>query len=111
MSRPDKCIWCGLHDVRNIDGEVYFACGSSCYDISGVWEQSTGCAEILELRKRVAAAVEASKAVPRYAMEADSHLAVLPLPDRQGDWVCCEDIDAVRDILQGNSPEISEGSP
>ena len=55
------CKWCGLHEIRDREGEVYFACGSSCYDISGVWEQSTGCVEILDLRQRIADAIDSEQ--------------------------------------------------
>lgn len=102
------CEFCGLHDISNMDGAVYYACGSSRYDISGVWEQSTGCAEILELRKRIAAAVEAIEAITRNGIDAEDDALIIE-EIQCGEWVWWEDLDVVTDILQGNSPEILEG--
>ena len=138
MSR-NACIWCGLHEIRDMEGEVYFACGSSCYSVSGVWEQSTGCGEILDLRQRIAddeQTIEILKAREANTVEAlrghiedlrqriADALAALQAIERHeagsdlgfekisehGEWVLFEDLQLVVDILAGNSPEESEGT-
>ena len=136
MSR-NACIWCGLHEIRDMEGEVYFACGSSCYSVSGVWEQSTGCGEILDLRQRIAddeQTIEILKAREANTVEAlrgyiedlqrriADALAELTAIERHeagsdvgfeqiskhGEWVLFEDLRPVQDILTGNSPKESE---
>lgn len=101
------CKWCGLHEIRDLEGEVYFACGSSCYSSSGVWEQSTGCVEILDLRKRNADALAALTAIDRH--EAGSDLG-FEITSDHGEWVLFDDLQPVRDILEGNSPTNLESS-
>jgi hypothetical protein len=96
-----------LHEIRDLEGEVYFACGSSCYSISGVWEQSTGCGEILDLQRRLAEALAALTAIERH--EAGSDLGFEIVSDH-GEWVLFEDLRPVVDILEGNSPTNLEGS-
>jgi hypothetical protein len=100
MSGPDKCEWCGLHEISDLEGVVYFACGSSWCDISGVWEQSTGCGEILDLRQRIADAVGKAQRAIRFGLAANSSIRC----------VFAGDMDRVVDILQGNSPEIPDSS-
>lgn len=94
------CKFCGLHDISNMDGAVYYACGSSCYDISGAWEQSLGCVEILDLRNRIAEAIDKSQRAIRFGLERDSTIRCM----------FANDMDRVIAILEGNSPKNLEGS-
>lgn len=94
MSGPDKCKWCGLHDISDLEWVVYFACGSSCCDASGVWEQSTGCVEILDLRQRIEDAIDAAQKAIRFYHSNSSIQCVF-----------ARDMDRVVEILEGKESQ------
>lgn len=104
----DKCKWCGLSEVDDGTLDTVFACGSSwrCQDM---WFQSTGCEEVVELRKRVATAIAAIEAITTYRLEKDDHGAWLKGAS-DGIWMDRLEVENVKKILQGNNPEIPEGS-
>ena len=109
MSRPDKCKWCGSHEIDDDDTttDIVFACGSTRRFFSDICFQSVPCAEILDLRNRIADALAALAAIERH--EADSDLEFERVSEH-GEWVLFEDLKPVVSILQGNSPEIPDGS-
>jgi len=50
-----ECVWCGLHDICDNDDDRFFACGTILAMRSGVWNQSTGCQEIMASRDSILA--------------------------------------------------------
>ena len=120
MSRPDKCRWCGCAEIirdgfPTIDGgrEVLFACRSVWYETAMGWvrdpEQCGGQAGMLY--KRIATAVEATQQASRFDIIAERDGTIIAHPDSTGCYAWASVLDDIAAILQGNIPEIPEGSP
>lgn len=120
MSRPDKCRWCGCAEIISdgfpeIDGgrEVLFACGSVWYEAAMGWVRDPlQCGgQAGRLYKRIADAVEATQQASRFDLVAGRHGGIDAEPDSAGCYAWASVLDDIAAILQGNSPEIPEGSP
>lgn len=66
MDRPNECKHCGLHATWHIDEDTFFACGTIYAGRGDYWNQSTGCVEILQSRKRIKRAVEVLERARRF---------------------------------------------
>ena len=136
MSGPNVCKWCGAKWTEKVYHSYMSAypCGS-WHDGAGQWSQGIACRDrceqvrlqhertieilkareantvealrghIEDLQRRIADAVAALTAIERH--EAGSDLGFEKISDH-GEWVLFEDLQPVRDILQGNSPKESE---
>lgn len=108
--RPDKCRWCGAAiKSRDIEpGLVVFAC-DSWVENDGREYQWIKC-KLIIAERRIAAAVAAIETIDRYSIEGVYDFGAIGKYDKKGDWLHFEDLETVLDVLQGNSPEGSEGS-
>ena len=69
MTRPTECKHCGLHGVWDIDDDTFFACGTSWCGRVDIWNQSTGCVEIVQSRERIKRAVEVLEGAERFDVD------------------------------------------
>ena len=67
--QPNECKHCGLHATWHIDDDTFFACGTIYAGRGDYWNESTGCVEIIQSRKRIQRAVEVLKSATRYTVE------------------------------------------
>ncbi len=111
MSRPDKCKWCGCDEVvTETLVMTAFRCFSSYWSDNQQWDLSEACAmkcagQVLQLRQRMAAAVEALKTIDRYSIEGVYDFGAIGKYDKLGDWVHFEDLEAVVAILEGKGDD------
>ena len=108
MSEPNKCKWCGLHENWHIDNDTVFACGTindtvfACGTIwdgrVDVWNQSTGCVEIMAQRNRIQRALETLKAAKRHDFVVNFLSSMLQCDD--GEFVEFEAVDQAIQILE-----------
>lgn len=94
------CIWCGLHEIDDGTTDTVFACGSSRRLFSDICFQSAGCEEILQLRKRIADAIELARQADRFdVIEWDGGTAVVREDDKPYAWATS--LDEIAAILEG----------
>jgi hypothetical protein len=93
----NKCKFCGVEAGKYA---ASYPCGSWHTSDDAVIHRSTRC-ERDELRQRFDAAIIRAERAIRFGLT------------REGDILCvfARDLDEVVEILRGNSPTISEGSP
>ena len=110
MTRPTECKHCGLHGVWDIDDDTFFACGTSWCGRVDIWNQSTGCVEIVQSRERIKRAVEVLEGAERFdVIPWDGGIRRDPAVDG---WETDSGIlDQLIEILKGNSPESPDSSP
>ena len=105
------CRWCGSHEIDDeTTTDTVFACGSARRLFSDICFQSAGCEEILNLRKRIAAAVEAAQQANRFDMSAERDGSMVAQLVSDGGYAWASVLDDIVSILQGNSPTNLEGS-
>jgi len=99
---PSECKFCGLHGVWHIDDDTVFACGTIWAGRVDVWNQSTGCVEIVASRDRIQRALAKLKAAERYrvAPVSRTHLEWWRTPD--GPWTESVTLDELARILEGD---------
>ena len=102
---PSECKFCGLHGVWHIDDDTVFACGTIWAGRVDVWNQSTGCVEIMSLRDRIRRALEKLKAAKRYRVlpVSRTHVEYDRTPD--GPVTDSETLDVLARILEGDADE------
>ena len=90
--------------------EVQFWCGSVWQEDTEVWYRDTlRCGgQVGRLYTRIADAVAALAAIERIERNEAGADVGFERVSEHGDWVLFEDLEPVRDILTGNSPEESE---
>ena len=106
MSRPDKCKWCGEPEKNVSLSATRYLCNTQYFRLIGTWVRGGQC-EREDLRKRIADAVAALTAIERHEAGSDLGFEII---SEHGEWVLFEDLQAVRDILLGNSPTNLESS-
>ena len=99
--RPTECKFCGLHGVWHIDDDTVFACGTIWAGRVDVWNQSTGCVEIMANRDRIRRALNVLKAVDRY--DTDNVDPDTWCGDEFDQAVDADVVDQVIQILEGES--------
>lgn len=98
MGKPAECKHCGLHGVWDIDDDTFFACGTSWCGRVDVWNQSTGCVEILQSRKRIQRATKALEDANQMMMRLDD--------DEDVSWVVeSQAVSHAIEILEGEEDD------
>lgn len=114
--RPDKCQYCECAGVASDHNHARrFLCGTVWNIEHQSWECCINCARrcvvpLMELRKRVAKAIEATQQANRFDLVAGRHGGIDAESDSAGCYAWASVLDDIAAILQGNSPEIPEGS-
>jgi hypothetical protein len=66
--------------------------------------------DLVEVYRRIDAAIKALQGIPRCEVYADDQFGIFDERNEHGEWVQCDDLADVVEILRGNSPTILEGS-
>lgn len=69
--RPSECKWCGHPDVTAYYHHIIFGCGSVHDSFNDEWQQSAGCVEIMQSRKRIERAIKVLEDANQMMMRLD----------------------------------------
>lgn len=115
------CKFCGTGQQG--EDTLGYQCASWRYRGSDIWIQSAVCQQrslqlrlhyeqtIEVLERRMATAIEAAEQASRFDIIAERDGTIIAQPDSTGCYAWASVLDDIAGILQGNSPEIPEGSP
>lgn len=118
MTEKNKCRFCGVEAGKY---SVSYPCGS-WHTSNGLWSQGVACQDLCEqlrlqheqtidiLRQQIDTAMKALEGITRCEIYPDDYYCVISERNEHGEWVQWDDVEDVIEILQGNSPTISEGS-
>ena len=108
MNQPTECKHCGLHATWHIHEDTFFACGTIYAGRGDYWNQSTGCVEILQSRKRIQRAVVVLEGAERIEPVIDQHGGIDWLDIPEGTMMLSETANQAIAILKGEEDDESD---